>query len=949
MNPDMIDGVQDVRNQWSGNNVKQAVRAEAIVKRLDPGRIVYHHSSGNLGSMHTANFYANFAPIQEMSDWFEHWATKGVKPVFLCEYGVPIFWDWMMYRGWYKGTRTFGNAQVPWEFCLAEWDAQFFGAEAYKLTELEKECLRWEAKRFRAGQVWHRWDYPRNAIESPNFEQRNEVMAMYLTDNLRAFRTWGISAFCPWDHGNYWKLRDGVSRARKELKVDWNNLQRPGFSPDYIDGQMEWINTSFERSDWIPTTAGKALIRNNQPLLAYIGGKPVAFTGKDHDFHPGETVEKQLIIINNSRRKVSCDCNWSLALPKSLSGHKEITVETGDQSRVPMSFNLPAALPPGRYLISASVKFKNGGTQDDTFAIDILPRRPDGSRPSPVAATSVPRTALFDPRGDTAKLLGVSNVRYTPVDATADLSPYDTLIIGKEALTTNSPAPDITRVRDGLKVVLFEQTPEVLERRFGFRVAQYGLRRMFKRVPDHPILDGIADEHLADWRGEATLQPPRLPYQIGQRHAPEVLWCDIPVTRLWRAGNRGNVASVLIEKPACGDFLPILDGGFSLQFSPLLEYREGKGMILFCQLDVTGRTENDPAAEILAHNLVEYAASWKPAANRKVIYAGNPACKRHLDQSGFAPIEYTGGMLSKADVLVVAPGGGEKLSGYTNEITNFLRAGGNVLAIGLGQDEANAALPFRARTKNAEHISTFFEPFGKNSLLSGVSPADVHNRDPRNIPLITQGATEQLRGHLWRALRERARDPAFTAAHRRLSAWLGRADFTTPFDFFAQVLGPEGGRERLLERLGHEASDPIDELLARALQYQRSEAASLQGFLRWFDAGGGEIKRDLDANRRPEVRILTVHASKGLQAPIVYLPDTTRVPRDTERLLTDAMKGDQTLFAREDSVEQAWRIVQPVLGPVTRLYEYDPQTWGPREADKIAAGFGGWHNPIVTA
>ena len=58
------------------------------------------------------------------------------------------------------------------------------------------------------------------------------------------------------------------------------------------------------------------------------------------------------------------------------------------------------------------------------------------------------------------------------------------------------------------------------------------------------------------------------------------------------------------------------------------------------------------------------------------------------------------------------------------------------------------------------------------------------------------------------------------------------------------------------------------------------KAGSLQGFLRWFEAGGGEIKRDLDQNRRREVRILTVHASKGLQAPIVYLPDTTRVPRD---------------------------------------------------------------------
>ncbi len=116
-----------------------------------------------------------------------------------------------------------------------------------------------------------------------------------------------------------------------------------------------------------------------------------------------------------------------------------------------------------------------------------------------------------------------------------------------------------------------------------------------------------------------------------------------------------------------------------------------------------------------------------------------------------------------------------------------------------------------------------------------------------------------------------------------LSDWLRRADYITPFDFFAQALGPEGGRANCCERLGREASDPIDELLARALQYQRAEAGSLQGFLRWFEAGGGEIKRDLDANRRPEVRILTVHASKGLQAPIVYLPDTTRVPHDGER------------------------------------------------------------------
>jgi len=120
MNPDMIDGLRHARSEWSGRNARRAVRAEAIVRRLDPSRIVYHHSSGNLGSMHTSNFYPNWVPIQEMSDWFEHWATEGVKPFFACEYGAPFMWDWAMYRGWYMGTRSFGSAVVPWDFCLAE-------------------------------------------------------------------------------------------------------------------------------------------------------------------------------------------------------------------------------------------------------------------------------------------------------------------------------------------------------------------------------------------------------------------------------------------------------------------------------------------------------------------------------------------------------------------------------------------------------------------------------------------------------------------------------------------------------------------------------------------------------------------------------------------------------------------------------------------------------------
>ncbi len=66
-----------------------------------------------------------------------------------------------------------------------------------------------------------------------------------------------------------------------------------------------------------------------------------------------------------------------------------------------------------------------------------------------------------------------------------------------------------------------------------------------------------------------------------------------------------------------------------------------------------------------------------------------------------------------------------------------------------------------------------------------------------------------------------------------------------------------------------------------------------------------------------------------------------------ERLLGEAMEGDQTLFAREDTVEQAWRIVDPALTAKKPPLEYDPGTWGPAEADALVAEDGGWHNPTV--
>ncbi len=174
-------------------------------------------------------------------------------------------------------------------------------------------------------------------------------------------------------------------------------------------------------------------------------------------------------------------------------------------------------------------------------------------------------------------------------------------------------------------------------------------------------------------------------------------------------------------------------------------------------------------------------------------------------------------------------------------------------------------------------------------------------------------------GTLWAALQRRATDdPKFAFAHDELAALLARADFTPPFELFASVLGPGGGRARLLARLGRDARDPLDEFLALALHYERAHPPSLQGFLHWLTAGESEIKRDLEHGLRDEVRILTVHGAKGLQAPIVFLPDTMGGRRGSNDVLWLGSEGgadEAPVWApRRDTEDSVCRAARDAVG-----------------------------------
>lgn len=215
---------------------------------------------------------------------------------------------------------------------------------------------------------------------------------------------------------------------------------------------------------------------------------------------------------------------------------------------------------------------------------------------------------------------------------------------------------------------------------------------------------------------------------------------------------------------------------------------------------------------------------------------------------------------------------------------------------------------------------------------------------------------------LWSRLVAVRDDPRYADAHGFLGDLLARVDFEPPFDLLAGILssGEDSGRSRIVERLGSEANEPLDELLALALTYGRQHAPSLQGFLDWFRRGAGEIKRDPEEGRRDEVRIMTVHGAKGLQAPVVFLADTLQTPVQVPRLhwWPQPEGPDLPLWSPRKATEnEVYRSVkEDAVAARDREYRRLLYVAMTRAEDRlIVAGFGGrraprddcWHNLVA--
>jgi len=689
---------------------KQGEITEAIAQSIDPSRPIYHHESGNFSQMHTVNIYLNWSPRQERSDWLEHWSKVGTKPVFFVEWGMPHVASWSSYRGPLFIWTSLGLHKI-WD---SEFTAPFIGDAAYLMNQKKIDLLNREIQLWAEGKPFGYWEIvPYIKRLKRNY---NDIQAWFMNDNLRSHRTWGISAFLPWDQVNLWeRIKESPTIKNSER---YKNLNKPGIIPDTFEPGKGFLEDPLNDS-FRPTSTGEVIKKWNMPLLAFIGGYP-AFSDKTHIYQAGEKVSKQLTILNDTRRPRTCKYTWKLK-DSNIKKSGQVIIKPGEKAFIPISFKMPAVTSP--CTLSAIFDFGNGKIIKDQFKLDLLNVKKKMDSFSQ-------KIVLYDPKGKSTQLFKDAKIPFTKIDSLDEIEDNVILVIGREAFDKSQKSIlNLNLLKDYSRILFLEQNYETLTKRLGFRATELGVRNVAVRSPHHPVVSGLTNNKFKNWRGASTMQKPYLDLPNFETSNPTWSWCGFENKRVWRCGNRNAVASAIIEKPAKGNWRPILDCGFDMQYSPLMEFSNDKSTIIFCQMDISGRTKNEPVAISLLQNMLTYLAKTKATKFRQVFYDGDNRGKELLEKLGvkFQNMSHAK-KLPENSLLVLGP------SSKSKNIQPIVKTGTNVLALGLNSKELNSILPGKIQSKEKETISFVDNTLTQVPALSGISNAEIHWR---TFPKIT--------------------------------------------------------------------------------------------------------------------------------------------------------------------------------------------------------------------
>ena len=288
--------------------------------------------------------------------------------------------------------------------------------------------------------------------------------------------------------------------------------------------------------------------------------------------------------------------------------------------------------------------------------------------------------------------------------------------------------------RQGKNLLVLEQSEKTLRERFKFRTEYASPRDVYGRVGS--LLAGLPDRCLKYWRGAATLTSgtevalqnlnPPMGFRAGAWY-PYVGNDGKEKNRFIKWGNTHNVATVVLIKPDTGNFRTLVDCEFSLNYAAALELRNGQGNLVFNQLDVSGRTQDDPAANRTLANLLAYTRDLPAPQLRESAYLGGDEGAKLLESLRIdckripSPTE-----ARPSGIVVLGEADPKVLAGWKTALAAFTEAGGLVFSLPKSEaDFAAGFLPFTVQT-SAKAVNQSVIGQTADPLLQGLGNSDFY-------------------------------------------------------------------------------------------------------------------------------------------------------------------------------------------------------------------------------
>lgn len=679
--------------------------AVAVIKKYDRTRPVMMHQGAAVGNVYSLNSYLNMIPLQEREEWLSDWTQHGDMPYMVVEFGTPLHATMM------RGRNGFSQA-VESEPLMSEFSAIYLGKQAYDL-----ETPKYRAKireLFVKDGEYRGWFGVRELNYAPAFQK---IQQLFSTNTWRSWRTFGMTGgMIPWSDGHGWEISEEGGQ-----KIDLGQSDPSGRGP-YIKQAPKHLWYAYQPQAHIIHPGGEAIRQNNGPTLAWIAGSPDAFTAKDHNFTAGEKLQKQLVLINDTRSTQDFSFDWEVAVDgqQIAQGEKTGAIATAQTLFFPIKVQLPKGSgnkADGEIRLKASI----GNRQhEDRFAFRTFPTLPK----------AIGTIATFDPVGKTTRMLQQLGYKVVPWDGSSTPS---LLVMGREALSSGQKLPGNLAefVRKGGRAIAFTQKPESMQQ-LGLRVAPHLSRRVFPIDASHRANSGLDELDLRDWTGESTLVEayPDL-IKLGAIDRPYG----------WHWGNRGAVSSASVEKPHHSSWRPILESEFDLAYTPLMELDYGKGRLIWTTLDLEDHFFLDAAARQITQQIVEYAAiaPLSPKAD-KVILIGNDADKAKLDSLGLIYQPSTS-LVADADLAIV----GAEADVNDQELQAYLQEGGKVFFL----PRRSPSLVLGVRLHPVKNFGgSLSVPQWQETR--GLSASDLHSRTEYDAWLIQSGGEVASNGLLSR-------------------------------------------------------------------------------------------------------------------------------------------------------------------------------------------------------